>query len=188
MYESYTDEQLVAVYLKSKDEQALETLVQRYLSQIYNFVFKYVHTVSDAEDVTQESFVKIWHNLDKFDPHKKFKTWTFTIAKNTALDLLKRKGLVPLAAMPEEAETSLMQSLISHEPLPEAALEKIEDFQTISHAVKQLPDKYQKILSLYYDKELNFREISELLKESLNTVKTWHRRAVIRLKKIILQK
>ena len=183
------DQQLVAEYLRG-NQAAFEFLVQRHLSPIYNFVFKYVHTVSDAEDVTQEAFVKIWKNLKKFDKNKKFKTWAFTIAKNTALDLLRRKGLVPFSQLDSagsvsgsEIDYDFAASLVSRAPLPEARVEQIERLEMIGHAVARLPEKQQQVVDLYYKQGFNFREISEILKESINTVKTRHRRAMLFLKR-----
>jgi len=178
------DEQLISKYL-SGDQSAFEFLIQRYLNQIYNFVFKYVHTAAEAEDVTQEAFLKIWKNLKRFDLQRKFKTWAFTIAKNTALDHLKKKGLVAFSELSFEdgAENSFEASLVSSAPLPENAFEKIEQIAMVGHAVAKLTPTQKEVLDLYYKKGLNFREISEFLKQSINTVKTRHRRALIFLKK-----
>lgn len=64
---------------------------------------------------------------------------------------------------------------------------KIDDLQMLRLAVEQLPEKYRKVLALYYQQDFNFREIAELLKESLDTVKTRHRRAIIHLKKMMAE-
>ncbi len=85
-----TDEQLIKNYLIG-DNKALELLIKRYLTPIYNFVLRYVKNTSEAEDVTQEVFVKVWKNLKKFNDNYKFKSWLYTIAKNTSLDYLKKK-------------------------------------------------------------------------------------------------
>ncbi len=182
-----TDEQLVKNYLNG-DETSLNLLILRYLSPLYNFIFKYLHLTDESEDTTQEAFVKIWKNLHKFDHTKKFKTWAFTIAKNTALDHLKKKGLVAFSDLNINPEMNFEDSLVSHSPLPEEIMMGIEDMQVMGHAVNQLPINYQRIISLYYQDQLNFREIAELLKESINTVKTRHRRAVILLKRNLQDK
>lgn len=185
--QNQNDEQLVKAYLKG-DGQALEVLIQRYLSPLYNFAFKYTHTESAAEDVAQEAMVKIWKNLKKFKPEYKFKTWAYTVTKNTALDYLKKKGLVALAEPLDEENNQLEQVLVSRQPLPEQALEKLEDAAMVKTAIAKLPSKYQEILAMYYESGLNFREIGAMLKQSINTVKTRHRRAVIYLKKILVDK
>src|ERR1700722_7602193 len=99
--ENLNDEQLVEAFTAGQ-EQALEILIQRYLKPIYNFVFKYMHTVAESEDVTQEAFVKIWKNIHRFNPKQSFKSWSYTIAKNTALDALKKKGMIPFSNLENE--------------------------------------------------------------------------------------
>lgn len=180
--DNFTDEQLVKAYLEG-DEQALDVLVGRYLNPLYNFAFKYTHSETAAEDVTQEAMVKIWRNIKKFNPQYKFKTWAYTITKNTALDHLKKKGLVPLAEFNDIEDAGLMPALTSRALLPEQAMERIENVEMVKLAVDKLPDKYKNVLSLYYEHDLNFREIAELLKQSIDTIKTQHRRAVIYLKR-----
>jgi len=175
-----TDEQLVANYIKG-DESALEELIARHLNPMYNFVFKYVHIEAVAEDVTQEAFVKIWKNIRKFDQKKKFKTWAYTIAKNTALDHLRQKGMIAFSEL-ENTEFA------SRNPLPEESMDKLADMQVMGHAVSKLPTKYRQVVNLYYNDELNFREIAELLSESINTIKTRHRRALIYLKQRLSDK
>lgn len=174
--ENLSDQELVQKYFDG-DQQAFEFLVQKYLQPVYNFVFKYVHTEEAAEDVTQEAFIKIWKNIAKYNSKYKFKTWAFTIAKNTALDHLRKKSIIPLSSF-EDPEALLDSTLTNRELISDQAMQKVEDMQMIAHAVKDLPEKYRQVISLYYEKELNFREISELLKQSINTIKTKHRRAL----------
>ena len=92
--QNYSDEQLVARYLRG-DEKSLEFLIQQYLKPIYSFVYKYVGNPQEAEDITQEVFVRMWKYIKKFDQRKKFKTWIFSIAKNAAIDFLRKKKPYP---------------------------------------------------------------------------------------------
>jgi len=66
---NYSDRKLIADYLKG-DEKSLEILIQQYLKPIYNFVYRYAGNAQDAEDITQDVFVKVWRNLKKFDRQK----------------------------------------------------------------------------------------------------------------------
>jgi len=85
------DSQLIADYLKG-DEKSLEILFGRYLKPIYSFVYRFVGEGQEVEDVVQDIFLKVWRNLKKFDRSRSFKTWIFSIAKNTAIDYLKKKN------------------------------------------------------------------------------------------------
>jgi len=174
-----TDEQLVTAYLKG-DERALETLIKRYLKAIYNFAYRYVGK-EEAEDVTQEVFLKMWKNLKKFKRNKKFKTWLFTIAKNTCFDFLRKKkkdfalNIEDLDIVPSPGPS-----------LPEK-IDKEDLIEKIKKEIEKLPLKMKQVMKLYYDVGLSFKEISEILKEPLNTLKSRHRRAISKLKKLILK-
>ncbi|MCX6789783.1 MAG: sigma-70 family RNA polymerase sigma factor, partial [Candidatus Gribaldobacteria bacterium] len=91
-----SDNEIVKRHLKG-DEEALEFLVRRYLKPIYSFVCRNVGDADVAEDITQETFVKMWKNLKKFDQQKNFKSWLFTIAKNSSIDFLRKKKVTPLS-------------------------------------------------------------------------------------------
>lgn len=88
--QNYTDQQLIAAYLKG-DEKSLEILIKRYLNPIYGFAYRYVKDQQNAEDITQETFLKVWKNIKKYDKNKSFKAWIYTIAKNTVLDFIKKE-------------------------------------------------------------------------------------------------
>lgn len=85
-----SDNELILL-AKAGSEQSLETLVKRHLSLVYGTSLRYLGNQDEAEDAVQEVFVKVWRNLKKIDPEKNFKAWVLEIAKNTCLDMLKKK-------------------------------------------------------------------------------------------------
>jgi len=173
---NFTDEQLVKNYLKG-DEKSLEELVRRYLPLIYNFSRRYSGDADNASDIAQEVFVKVWKNLKKFDTAKNFRVWLFTIAKNTALDWLKKKNALPSSLLNENEEgENLAENFVDE-------IYKKSLSQNLSLAIEKLPPKYSSIINLYHIKGLNFREIADFLRESINTVKSRYRRGLILLKK-----
>ena len=181
----YTDEQLAKQSAKG-DRQALELLIQRSMKPVYYFVYRYVGTGPDAEDITQEIFVKVWKNLKKFNPKKNFKTWMLTIAKNTARDYFKkRKAIVFSEFENEEGENRFIDTLTDHSPLPSEILERKDIGRMLETALSALSPSYRTVLLLYYTENLNFREIAEMLNESINTAKSRHRRGLIQLKAIL---
>lgn len=185
MMNNRSDQQLIADHLKG-DEESLELLIQRYLRPIYSFVYRYVGNAQETEDITQEAFIKIWRNLKKFDRQKSFKTWIFTIAKNTAFDHLKKKKAILFSEFEnEEGENTLTETLVDPAPLPQELLERAGIAQMLNSAMEILSPKYRMVLFLRYNDHFNFREIAESLGESLNTVKSRHRRALIMLKKLL---
>lgn len=164
------DEQLVADYL-SGDEKSLEVLIKSYLRPIYSFVYRYIGNVQEAEDITQEVFVKVWRNLKKFNPDKKFKTWIFSIAKNASIDFLRKKKTILF---------SEMEPFVDPRPLQNEFL--------LTSIIDKLSPKYRMVLFLRYNDHFTFREIAETLGESIDTIKTRHRRGMAILRKLLAEK
>ena len=174
------DKELIEKYLKG-DEKALESLISKYLKPIYSFIFSYVQNQQDAEDLTQETFLKMCRNLKKFKKEKNFEKWLFTIAKNTCFDFLrkKRKNLI-LNAENLEIVADLAPSLLEK-------MEKESLLEKLKKEIENLPFKMKEVIDLHYNFGLNFREISEIFGEPMNTVKSRHKRAISRLKRSILR-
>lgn len=171
------DRKLIESYLKG-DEKSLETLIRFYLKPVYGFVLNFVNNPRDAEDIVQETFMRMWRNFKKFDFKKgNFKTWLFAIAKNAAIDFLRKKKSLPLS---EVAET-----FVDPTPLPWELAEQRGLAQTAKTAMVNLSDRYRRVLSLRYEQVFTFQQIAKSLKESLNTVKSRHRQALIILKKLL---
>ena len=175
--EGHSDQNLIAGFLRG-DQDLFKVLVDRYFRQIYAFIYGYVKDTDAAEDVTQDTFVKVWKNIKKFDRKKSFKVWLYQIAKNTALDFLKKRKMFNFSDLSEEKVLDVIDETAS----PDDILESQHDSQQISKAMETLPVAYQEVLNLYYRNNFNFREIAEIMKESINTVKSRHRRALLLLK------
>ncbi len=90
-----TTPSLCAAFLKG-DGDSFAALVDRHMPMVYKFTYRYVGNADAANDIVQDVFIKVWKNIKKFDHGKNFKTWLLTIAKNTALDAIKKKegGLI----------------------------------------------------------------------------------------------
>lgn len=182
---NYSDEQLVKLAVDDNRE-ALEILIAHYLKLVYNFAYRYVRNSDDAEDITQEVFIKIWRNLRKFDQTKKFKPWLYQIIKNTSLDLLKKKSAIPFSNFDiEEGDNWLEEHLVDEVQQTDMVAENALLSDKLSGAIGKLAPKYAEVVSLHHQKDLNFREIAELNNESINTVKSRYRRALLLLKKIL---
>lgn len=182
-----TDQQLIKTYLNG-DEKALEVLIKRYLKQVYRFVYRYASDAPVAEDITQETFLKVWRNLRKFDREMSFKTWIYAIAQNTALDFIRKRNSVPFSAFEDiDGRNIFTENLLDTSCLPDEMAEQANMKDILALAMKKLSLKYRRVLSLYYNKHFNLREISQILGESLNTVKSRHRRGLILLREIVSQ-
>ncbi|MFA5872156.1 MAG: sigma-70 family RNA polymerase sigma factor [Parcubacteria group bacterium] len=199
------DKILVEKYLYG-DEESFEILMQRHLKPIFNFAYRLSRNRQAAEDISQDTFIKVWKNLHKFDPERGylkasqdtqgekpasyrtagsgsgFKTWLFAIAKNTAFDYLKKKKDLPFAAFREEEDSDGFENIKAEETLADEVLERKDLAREISAKIGEIPDPYRIILVLHYKEDFSLHEISEILGKPYNTIKSYHRRAILRLK------
>lgn len=173
------DKNLIQQYLKG-DEKALEILIKKYLKPIYSFVYKNVGDAAQAEDITQEVFVKVWKNMKRFDQKKSFKPWIFQIAKNTSIDFLRKKKSIPFSKFENEKGQNVLMESLSAES--ENLIENLDDKNVVAFVMKNLNDKEQKIITLRHSDGLSFKEIADVLKESINTVKSRYRRALVNIR------
>lgn len=178
-----TDEQLISDYLDG-DEKALNALIDRYLTNAYNFAFKLTQDRQAAEDVTQEAFIKAWKNIRGFRRGSSFQTWLFAITRNSAIDWLRRKKEHAFSAFEnEKGENVLIETLADGELLPDELLARAEDIHFVESLLSRLDPLYRDVLALRYSSSMTFEEIGKFLKKPLHTVKSQHRRALIALRR-----
>ena len=178
-----TDEQLIMDYLEG-NENALGVLVDRYLSLAYNFAFQLTRDREASEDVVQESFIKAWKNIRGWKRESSFKTWLFAITRNTAIDWLRKRKDLTLSTYENEAGKNLLtETLVDENPSPLELLERAEDATFVANLLEELDPLYRDVINLRYGDNLTFKEIGEILRRPLHTVKSQHRRAIIALRR-----
>ena len=181
-----TDDELIAAY-EAGDEPAFAELLDRYLDSVYSFALRLTGSKEEADDVAQETFLKAWKSLKKYNQSSsKFKTWLFRIARNTSIDFLRKKKHVPFSQFETEGGVNVLTETIPDtEELPDQLLMKLEDANELHAVLERLPPKAREILLLYYTNDFTFEEIGSMLGEPANTVKSRHRRALQALRKIL---
>ena len=178
-----TDQQLVQTYLEG-EKGAFDALMLRYMTPVHTLAFHYAKNRQDAEDITQEAFIKAMRHLRRFDTQKPFKPWILQIVKNQALDHLKRKKMATFSALENEDE-NILDAIPDPAPLPDAITLGKEMAAGVRAAISHLSPIEQRILFFRYIKELSFKEIAQELHDVLDTVKSRHRRSLLKLRKII---
>jgi RNA polymerase sigma-70 factor (ECF subfamily) len=149
-------------------------------------VLRYVGDPAAAEDVTQEAFLKAWKNLKKFDAEKNFKTWIFSIARNSSIDFLRKKQTLNFSAFEgEDQNNPLVDNLADPEPLPLDLLKTKEFMAEFELALQNLPEGSRVVLLMHLSDDLTFKEIAKILKQPLDTVKSRYRRGLIVLRKVL---
>ena len=180
-----TDEEIVNHY-RDGNKDLFKILIDRYISPIYNFTARLTDK-EIANDIVQEVFIKVWKKIDHFDSQKSsFKTWIFTIARNTTIDFLRKKKLINFTSLENDTDSLSFASSIKDETLlPDEILQKLQDSELLSEKIESLLPQHKTVLILHYQEELTFSEIGKILNKPLNTVKSYHHRAIIKLREML---
>lgn len=155
------------------EQKAFEMLMQRYQSQIYNLMFKMVHSVDEAEDLVQEAFMKAFSSLMNFNYEYAFSTWLFKIASNNCIDHLRKKKLqtfsidAPVTYKDDEYHFEIPDLTY----YPDKDLIRRERSDLIRTAIDDLPERYREVIMLRHTEELSYEEISDQLGVPIGTVK-----------------
>jgi RNA polymerase sigma-70 factor (ECF subfamily) len=179
---SLTDPEIVVLARKGS-EQAYRELLTRYERPVFSLIFRMVRDRETAEDLAQETFIKVLNNLDRYSPEFKFSSWLFKIANNLTIDHLRRRRVdtisiegAPDAVTSESAKaTSIAVASGGESPLEE--LESRELGSAIERAIGKLRPEYRACIMLRHVEDKSYEEIAEIVKLPLGTVKTYIHRA-----------
>lgn len=177
------------IRIKQGDQGAFRQLVDIYKKQVYAICIRMVGIPQEAEDLAQETFLRAYTHIDRYQLDKKFSTWLYRIATNLSIDYLrKRKPSVYLdAEVPGTDGYTLQSQLASNELAPDETVVQSEDRHLLLSAIGQLPIKYRTPIILKYIDDLSLLEISDILKLPVATVKTRIHRGREALKKRLQQ-
>ncbi len=182
-----SDEEIIMNYLNG-DEEAFTEIVNRYLKTIYNFIYRLVGSEKEAEDISQEVFLKVWKNLKKFDVEKSFKTWIFSVAKNTCIDYLRKRKDIPMSMFDnDEGENFIEDNLEDIERKPDEVFALAQNKKQIHKVLAELSVIQKEIMVLKYVNEMSLSETAEIMEMSKDTIKSHHRRALIKMRKLLLK-
>jgi RNA polymerase sigma factor (sigma-70 family) len=164
---SEEDDQYYIRLVREGNTNAFAVLVNRYKDMVFTLSLKMLKDREEAEEVAQDTFLKLFKSLSKFNRESKFSTWIYKVAFNTCLDRLKKnKRMQPVISMDEltEQETmSLMTVLYS--------IEEKERTQMIQDCLQELPGEDSFLLTLYYFEEQSLEEIATIIGITPNNVK-----------------
>ncbi len=178
-----SDAQLIERH-QAGDSGAFAFLVRRHVKPVYNFVYRFARNSQDAEDIVQEAFVKAWRHIGKYDSAQEFGGWLFAIARNAALDWLRKKRPIAFADLEAATGSNPADALADSGPLPSVLAMQADDVRMLGGLLQRLSPHYREVLALRYKQQLTFNQISVILGKPLHTVKSQSRRALIMLKKL----
>ena len=167
------------------DKEGLRSIYDAYVKLIYSIVYNTLHNREDAEDVTSEFFVKLIRVAGTYKKGSPHKTWLVTIAKNMAIDLIRKKSHETTVVSANEDDTNdMIEEEIAHKEQT-----TMEDMVVSSHDIKnalaKLSDKEREIVHLKLMGQFKFREIAEFLGQPIGTVSWMYNQAIIKLRRCL---
>jgi RNA polymerase sigma-70 factor, ECF subfamily len=189
-YADVSDQQVVA-YAQQGREDAYRELIARYERPVFSLIFRMVRDNETAEDLAQETFIKVLNNIDRYLPEFKFSSWLFKIANNITIDYLRRRQLDTVSlegapdAVSEESKRATSLAIASPGESPLQQLESKELGEQIERAIATLRPEYRACILLRHVEDYSYDEIAEIVKLPLGTVKTYIHRARAELREAL---
>ena len=172
------DPELVA-RAQTGSEKAYRELLGRYQRPVFSIIYRMVRDRELAEDLAQETFVRVFNNIDRYDPRYKFSSWIFKIATNLTIDHIRRRELDTVsidgsrnAVTPDQIEATSI-TIASTDENPEELLEARQLGAEIEDAIGKLRPEYRAAILLRHVDGREYQEIAEILSLPLGTVKTY---------------
>ena len=172
-------------------ESAYRELIRRYERPVFSLVYRMVRDRTLAEDLSQETFIKVLNHIDKYVPEFKFSSWLFKIANNLAIDHLRKRQLptVSIDGAPDATTASQVEATAFELASDgESALEELEAKElgtAIERAIAALRPEYRSCIMLRHVEGRSYEEIAATLDLPLGTVKTYIHRARHELRKAL---
>jgi len=166
-------DETLAVEARNGSQDAFQELVERYERPVFGLIVRIVRSAETAEDLAQETFLKAYRALSRFDAERRFSSWLFKIAHNTALDALRREGHDTLSLDAPVGDSEEAPEL-PEDPGAENPFERASGRalgRALEAALGRIRAEYREILLLRFVEELSYEEIAEVLGSPLGTVK-----------------
>ncbi len=180
----YTDEELIARF-QNGDEYAFEEIVHRYKDRLLNFVFRFLGQIDEAEDIVQDTFLKVYKNRDAYENIARFSTWIYTIAGNLAKTELRKRKRRRVFSISRMGVDEKEYEIPSTGKSPEENTEGNFNEKMIQAAIEKLPEKFRTVIILRDIQELSYDDISKIIGVPLGTIKSRVNRARLKLRELL---
>ncbi|MCB9058840.1 MAG: RNA polymerase sigma factor [Calditrichae bacterium] len=188
-----TEKQLID-RLKSGDTQSLKKIMDLHQDYVYTLVIQMVKLKDVAEELTQDVFIKVYNKINSYEERSKFTTWLYTITYRTCLNYLDKKKIVfnisELTTGTNETDISKNEELLNtkHPDILNDSFDREEKQNILWETIDHLPLHQGIIITLHYLQHFSIREISDLMKLPVNTIKTHLHRGRNTMREILLKK
>ena len=173
------DQRLVSLALEG-DHTAFEYLFNRYREAIRQLLVQRAGSASDADDLLQETFIKVYLHLDRYKVDYTFGQWLYTIARNTFIDYVRRR-------QDDLSIDERFSAPASSAPTPEESVIRLQQRDQIEHYLEALTPRYRQLIQMRFFEEYSYEEIAEKLQLPMGTVKTQIHRARERMCRLITE-
>jgi RNA polymerase sigma-70 factor, ECF subfamily len=166
--------------LRGGDLDALAGLLARYQNRLYRYLLRMVRDTADADDLFQQTWMRVAEQIRKYDPSRNFDAWLFTLARHLAIDHLRRRRPESLDEPVSNgvAGATRADSLAAPDRAPLDGILERERGSRLAECVVELPVIYREVLSLRFEEEMKLEDIAVVLDAPLSTVKTRLRRGL----------
>ena len=179
-----TDEELVTLYAKGNNT-AFDVLLSRYKSSLYSYIFFIVHNKDLAEDIFQETFVKVIMTIkqERYVENGKFKAWITRIAHNLIIDNYRQERSKNIISN-DEVEVDLFNNIKLCEGTIEDNMVRHQVLLDVKKLVQHLPDNQREVLEMRYYQDLSFKEIADITGVSINSALGRMRYAILNMRRL----
>ena len=175
--ETYSNADDQIAQLQRGDPEALTEILACYQNRLYRFLSRMVQDPALADDLFQQTWLRVMQKIGRYDRHSSFDTWLFSVAHNLAIDHLRRKRGRSLDE-PDESGTAAADRLRSSGPDPLAELLASERAAILAAGIQELSPIYREVLSLRFEEGMRLEQIAEVAAVPLATVKSRLHRAL----------
>lgn len=170
-------------------DPALHIIVERYEDKVHNFIYRYTHNHLDAEDIVQETFLRVFRSRHRYERIAKFSTWLYTIAFNLTKSLFKKNSRMSMSSIfaHDEEEYDFERELKTDALSPEDLIDQAMCYKHVQKALDMIPAEFKEAIILRDIQNLTYEEIVEITGVPMGTVKSRINRGRARLK-VILEK
>ena len=186
-----TDEEILARYRDSAQPDDFNELVHRYERELYRYLARYLGNPALAEDVFQNTFLQVHLKRALYEDGRPVRPWLYSIATHQAVDALRKAGRHPTVSLDRRVSNSgegdsgaLVDLLVGEGGAPLAAMQEQERRDWVTRSVDRLPETLKQTLMLAYHQDLKYREIAEILKIPVGTVKSRLHAALAKLQEM----
>ncbi len=182
--QQYSDQDLIRLYLGG-EELVIEELLRRHKSKIYTSIYLLVKDQYLAEDIFQDTFIKVINTLrsGRYNEEGKFLPWVMRIAHNLVIDYFRKEKRTPTITSADG--TDVLNLIQSHEESAEERMLREQTHTDLRHLIRMLPDEQKEVLIMRHYADLSFKEIAELTDVSINTALGRMRYALSNLRKMM---